>query len=136
MIILNFSHPLSEEQIHAVETLAEQPIEQLFDITCDLDHCRPFTDQIEGLIRSIPLSTGDWQSKPILVNLPSLNYAAAVLLAQLHGLMGYFPPCIRMRPEQAGVMRKFGLAEIINLQVVRDAARSWRATRKRTFPHL
>ncbi|HKM39096.1 MAG TPA: CRISPR-associated protein Csx15 [bacterium] len=124
MIILNFSHPLNEEQVMGVASLANQRIERVVDIGCNLDHDRPFAEQMEELILSVPLTTADWQNKPILINLPSLNYAAAVLLAQLHGLMGYFPPCMRLKPKQEGIARRFEPAELLNLQVLRDKARS------------
>ncbi|NMA55062.1 MAG: hypothetical protein GX952_03900 [Firmicutes bacterium] len=126
MIIVNFSHPLNEEQTRAISAQAGQPIEMIHNISCYLDHERPFAEQIAKLIESVPLSPFDWQTKPILVNLPSLSCAAAVLLAHLHGLLGYFPPCIRLKPNQQGIIRKFDLAELIDLQTLREDARSYR----------
>lgn len=55
--------------------------------------------------------------------LPSLNFIAAVLLAELHGRMGYFPTIVRLRPVADATPRRFEVAELIDLQSVRDVAR-------------
>lgn len=60
---------------------------------------------------------------PILVNPPSLNYSAALLIAELHGRMGYFPTCVRLRPVKDALPPRFEAAELMNLQAVRDTAR-------------
>ncbi|MCS7301391.1 MAG: CRISPR-associated protein Csx15 [Fimbriimonadales bacterium] len=54
---------------------------------------------------------------------------AATLLAELHGRMGYFPPVLRLRPVEGAVPPRFEVAEILNLQQIRDTARSQRAVR-------
>ena len=65
----------------------------------------------------------EWQSEPILVILPSLTTIAAAVLAELHGRMGYFPPVVRTRPVRNFVPRNFEVAEILDLQMIRDHAR-------------
>jgi hypothetical protein len=62
----------------------------------------------------------------LLVNLPSYNYAAALVLAELHGRAGHFPAVLRLRPVAGGATTEFEVAEIINLQAMRDAARQAR----------
>ncbi|MGH2522324.1 MAG: CRISPR-associated protein Csx15, partial [Anaerolineales bacterium] len=42
---------------------------------------------------------------------------------ELHGRMGYFPPLIRLRPVQEALPPRYEVAEILNLQAVRDGAR-------------
>ena len=78
------------------------------------------------LVDSIDFSVEDWQTKPILINPPSYNYAALTLLAELHGRMGYFPAILRIRPVAESVPPVFEVAEIINLQAVREQAREQR----------
>ena len=73
--------------------------------------------------RSRALSAEALQTEPVLVNLPSLNFIAALLLAELHGRMGYFPPVLRLRPEPGSLPPQYEVAEILNLQSVRDGAR-------------
>jgi len=63
------------------------------------------------------------------LNLPSLNFIAALLLAELHGRMGYFPPILRLRPAEGSVPPRYAVAEILNLQALRDAARLKREPR-------
>ncbi len=67
--------------------------------------------------------TGRWLS--------GVGEESVTLLAELHGRMGYFPPCIRMRPVvgpdgQRIVPPRFEVAEILNLQAIRDEARRLR----------
>jgi len=57
------------------------------------------------------------------VVLPSLNFIAAQLLAELHGRMGYFPPVVRTRPVAGAVPRRYEVAEILDLQMTREGAR-------------
>lgn len=41
----------------------------------------------------------------------------------LHGRMGYFPGIIRIRPVEGTIFSKFEVAELINLQQIRESAR-------------
>jgi hypothetical protein len=59
----------------------------------------------------------------VLINLPALNYSAALLLAELHGRMGYFPPCLRLRPVPEALPPRFEVAEVLHLQAAREAGR-------------
>jgi hypothetical protein len=72
------------------------------------------------------LTPEEWQTAPLLVVLPSLNYIAAIVLAELHGRMGYFPSVVRLRPVEDALPPRYEVTEIINLQGVRDAARKKR----------
>ncbi|MCS6846984.1 MAG: CRISPR-associated protein Csx15, partial [Anaerolineae bacterium] len=71
----------------------------------------------------IGLTPQQWQTERILVNLPSLNFIAACLLAELHGRMGYFPTIVRLRQVKDALPPQFEVAEVINLQAPRDEAR-------------
>jgi hypothetical protein len=79
-----------------------------------------------ALVDSVDLAPSDWQTQPLLVVPPSLNFIAVTLLAELHGRMGYFPPVVRLRPVAGSTPTRYEVAEIINLQQVRDEARSRR----------
>jgi len=128
MIILNFAHPLTEEHLAQIERLAGQQVERVIVIDSQIDLQQPLVPQITAMADAAGLSPEEWQTLPILVNPPSLNFSAVALLAELHGRMGYFPPCIRMRPVvgpdgQRVVPPRFEVAEILNLQAIRDEAR-------------
>ncbi len=127
MIVLNFSHPLSEEQVEQVERLISQKIEEVRQIPVHFDNELPFDTQVEKLIEECNLTVDEWQTKPIIIVPPAFNFIAVSLLAALHGIMGYFPPVIRLKPVQNAVPPKFEVAEIINLQNIREKFRSMRA---------
>jgi len=60
------------------------------------------------------------------VNLPSLTPIAGLLLAELHGRAGYFPAVVRLRPASGSTPPQYEVAELLNLQAVRDGARAGR----------
>ena len=123
MILINFSHPITTEQLKQLEALARQPIERVIDVPTQFDPAQPFVAQVTALVDGVGLAPSEWQSLPIVVNPPSLNLIAVTLLAELHGRMGYFPTVLRLRPVADSTPPRFEVAEVINLQQVRDAAR-------------
>ena len=127
MILLNFSHPITPEQQAQVETLIGQKIEKIIHIPVQFEHAGPYLPQLVQVMEQIMLTPQELQSAPILVNLPSFNAIAALVLAELHGRMGYFPPVVRMRPVEGGIPPRYEAAEILNLQSVRDTARTRRS---------
>ena len=123
MILLNFSHPLTPDHLAQVESLSGQPITRVVDIPTQFDHAQPFPLQVEALADQAGLTPQEWQTTPLLVNPPSLHLIAVTLLAHLHGRMGYFPTVLRLRPVPGSTPPRFEVAELVNLQAVRDAAR-------------
>lgn len=126
MFLLNYSHPLTPAQIARIETLLGQSIERVIAIPSQIDAQQPLAPQMSQLAEAANLTPEEWQTRPILLNLPSLNFSAALLLAELHGRMGYFPPVIRLRPAPGSLPPQFEVAEVLNLQAARDAARKSR----------
>lgn len=123
MILLNFSHPITQTQRTQIDALTAQPITRVLDVATQFDEQQPFVPQLAALLAAIDLTPAQWQSEPIIVLLPSLNFIAAALLAELHGRMGYFPAVVRTRPVADSVPRRYEVAELLNLQAVREAAR-------------
>ncbi|MDI6769878.1 MAG: CRISPR-associated protein Csx15 [Anaerolineales bacterium] len=126
MILLNFSHPITPEQQGQIEALIHQHVERVIPLPVQFDHQQPYLPQLAAVMDGLPLSPQELQSAPILVNLPSFNAIAALLLAELHGRMGYFPPILRLRPVEGAIPPRYETAEILNLQSVRDEARTKR----------
>jgi len=126
MILINLSHPLTDEQRTQIETLAGRPITRLIEKLAQFDTGRPFAGQATALVDDVSLTPAEWQQAPLLVILPALNYAAAAVLAELHGRCGYFPPMVRLRPVTNSLPPRFEVAEMVNLQAVREAARKRR----------
>jgi hypothetical protein len=126
MILLNFSHPITDAQRRQIEALAGNGIAQVIAVMPQFDEQLPFLPQLHALLAQIELTPDQWQSEPILVVLPSLNFITAGLLAELHGRMGYFPPIVRTRPVAGAIPRRFEIGEIIDLQHLRERARRQR----------
>lgn len=126
MILLNFAHPLTAEHLAQVEAISGQTAERVIDAPAQFDHAQPFAAQVTALVDGLGLSPSEWQTLALLVNPPSLNVIAVTLLAELHGRMGYFPAVVRLRPVIGSTPPRFEVAEIVNLQTVRDSARSQR----------
>ncbi len=126
MILLNFAHPLTDEQLTQVDALVNQPVARMIDRPAQFDLEQSFAAQVAVLVDAVGLSPADWQALPLVINPPSLSAIAVTLLAELHGRMGYFPAVIRMRPVADSIPPRFEVAEIVNLQAVRDTARSRR----------
>jgi len=126
MILLNFSHPLTPDHLAGLSALSGQPVEQVIELPAQFDPQQAFEPQLQALLTAAPLTPAAWQTAALLVNPPSLNFITALVLAELHGRMGYFPPVVRLRPVAGALPPRYEVAEILNLQAVRDAARKTR----------
>ncbi|HIC88928.1 MAG TPA: hypothetical protein EYP04_05955 [Anaerolineae bacterium] len=74
----------------------------------------------------VRLAKEEWQIAPLLVNLPGYASAVACLLAEVHGRAGHFPAIVRIRPVAESNPTVYEVAEIINLQALRERARQRR----------
>jgi len=126
MTLFNFSHPLIPRHLNEIERLTGQAVERMVDVKTQFDTERSFVEQAQALIASLGLSPQEWQTIPLLINLPSLNVIAAMVLAEVHGRCGYFPPVIRLTAVSDSLPPQFQVAEVLNLQSVREAARATR----------
>lgn len=126
MIILNFAHPLTPRQLEQITALVGRAPERVQDVRTQFDLEQPFSQQVVRLLDELNISPQEWQLGGWLIVLPSLNYGAAVLLAELHGRMGHFPAILRLRPVSGTLVTEYDVAEIINLETVRAEARTRR----------
>ncbi len=122
MLILNFTHPLTLEQQAQIESLADTTIKVIRTIPVQINQAEPLEPQITAIVNTIGLSSEEWQTLPLLINPPGYAPAAFVLLAELHGRIGHFPSLIRLRPKH-GTVTAYEVAELLNLQTIREAAR-------------
>jgi len=123
MIIVNFTHPLTDAQLAQIAALTKAEPARVIQAMAQFDDQQPYAAQAADLVAQVDLSPEEWQTTPILVVPPALNFIAALVLAELHGRMGYFPAVVRLRPVPDAVPRRYEVAEILDLQGVRDAAR-------------
>lgn len=126
MIVVNFSHPLALHQRDAIEAACSRPIERVIDVPVHCDHAEPFGLQATQFVDAARLTPTEWQSLPILVVPPALAPIAAACLAEVHGRMGCLPAIVRLRPRPEAVPPVFDVAEIIDLQRIRETARARR----------
>lgn len=127
MLLLNFGHPLTDAHLARIREIVGRDIERVIPVPTHLDHSRPFNEQVSDLLGSVPLTPEQWQTTPLILNPPSLAPITAVLLAEIHGRSGFFPTILRLRPIASIVPPQFEVAELLNLQGVRDAARTRRS---------
>lgn len=125
MLILNFTHPLTPNQLAQIEALADTHIEEARTIPVQINQAEPLEPQIVAIVDAVGLSSEEWQTHQLLINPPGFAPAAFVLLAELHGRMGHFPTLIRLRPK-SGPVTAYEVAELLNLQTIRETARTRR----------
>jgi hypothetical protein len=126
MLLLNFAHPLTPDHLERIEALTGQKVERVVEVHSQLDPQQPLVPQAVALADQAGLSPAEWQTLSLLVNPPSLNFIAVALLAELHGRCGYFPAHLRIRPVQGSIPPQYEVAEVLDLQSLRDAARNRR----------
>lgn len=126
MIIINFSYPLTVTQLEQIETASGKKIREVKNFPVHFDAGKPYPEQIVALVDGIGLTPQQWQNEPILLNPPSFNFIAVALLAELHGRMGYFLPCLRLRPIAGSLPPQFEVAEMLNLNQICEQVRQRR----------
>ena len=126
MIVVNFSHPLTAHQQEQLEQLCGQPIDRVAEVKVHFRQEDPFGPQVVAAVDAAGLTGEEWQTLPLVVVPPALAPIACACLAELHGRMGHFPPIVRLRPRPDATPPVFDLAEVVNLQQLREAARQRR----------
>lgn len=122
MILINFNRPFKPDQIKQIEALTHEKIERVIDFaTAPLDGDQPVLPQLGKLLKSVSALKVELRSEPVIVHLPTQTYLAALLMADLHGWMGYFPRVIRTSLRMGGgLLPVQDVAEVLDLQAVED----------------
>lgn len=129
-IIVNFSHPISEELCQQICSKTNLYIAEVVEppkIPVNFDEEKEFEQQVREVVDKIGLTIDEWQELYILVNVPGFAPITAALIAEMHGRMGHFPKVLRLKRSQDNSNR-YEFAEIIELQRVRDFARQRKQT--------
>lgn len=126
VIVVNLSHPITDTQLEALRLELSCTIDQVIHRPVQLDHERPLADQVREIVDAVGLPSHTWQTASIVVNLPGFPVAAAAVVAEVHGRMGHFPTVLRLRPVMIQGTTAYELAEVVNLQSVRDQSRERR----------
>ena len=126
MIILNFSHPLTEQQRLQIETLAGVAILEIRNIPVHIRQEDDLEPQCREIISQLGFSVEEWQQLPLVINPPGYAPVTAVLLVIIHGLSGQFPGMVRIRPVAHTAITTYEVVELVNLQQLRERARQQR----------
>ena len=122
IIFLNYTHPLTAEQAAQLAALlGERPEERR--VAVQVDRARPLAQVARELADAAALAPEEWQTGALLVNPPALAPVALALAAELHGRCGYFPAMVNVRPIAGANPPRYEIAEVVNLQAIRDQAR-------------
>jgi len=126
IVVINFAHPLTEAQCAQIAAQTGAAVPRVIDIPVQADPGQPFAPQAAALVDAAGLSAAAWQTLPLIINPPGLAPLAATLLAELHGRLGYFPTLLRIRPVADSLPTRYEVAELLNLQAIREQARRQR----------
>lgn len=124
LVIINFSHPLTDIQHARIEELTQTHVEETIDVPVQFNDQESFEPQVKKLVEEVRFTSEEWQTTPLLIIPPEFSPIACALLAYLHGMMGYFPKILRRRPLARG--GPFEAAEVIDLRLVRETGRAER----------
>lgn len=124
--LLNFGRPITSVQQQQIEVLLGKRIDLALgkSIETQFDDSDSYEIQCQALIARVGFTGEEWQSWPLLVNPPGFVPGALCLISQLHGFMGHFPTVLRLQPVTIDGVRSYAVAEILNLQEIRDRARN------------
>jgi hypothetical protein len=125
IVLLNYSHPLPAAEAGRLEALCGGPLE-VRALAAQVDRARPLAEVARELADGAGLGPDEWQTTPLLLNPPALAPVALALVAELHGRCGGFPAILNVRPVAGSVPTRYEVAEVVNLQAVREAARGRR----------
>lgn len=127
VIVINLSgHSLTDLQRKQLER--EVYIEEVIELPVHFDAYQDLGTQVAKVLENIGLAVEEWSERNIYLVLPGIAPGAAALLATIHGLRGGFPKVvwIYQKPHDT---TQYEVAQIINLQALRDTAREVRANR-------
>ncbi len=123
MILINFSSPLGQDQLRQAESLLRGPVDQIINFPVRLDSDQLILPQFKSAMTKFPLSAEEVRDEPVAVILPPTNYQAALLLAELHAWMDYFPIILLVCIQPYRFPPQHEVVELLDLQEVEDSAR-------------
>lgn len=128
-LVLNFSgHPVLSKQQQDIRILMGWISVVVIDVTLgNVPEDNNFIGSIVGAIDDICLSPDEWQSIPMVVIPSGYSPIWSIVLAELHGRLGYFPDVVRFRASIQPSSERFEVAEIMNLREVRHQSRRKRS---------
>ena len=127
MILINFAYHLTAGQREAIEKLLDQEITQEIHLQVAFNNEIDFKDQVKALFENRHMPVETLMVNPVAVILPSHSFIAGLVLVELHGRMGRFPAVIRFKPKQGSLPLMYEVAEVVDLQQLRESVRQNRS---------
>ena len=62
IVIVNFAHPLTEQQRAQIEAMAGQPVARVVDVEAQVDLGQKIGPQVAALVDGVALSATEWQT--------------------------------------------------------------------------
>lgn len=127
-LVLNFSaHPVMPGQRQAIQAKMGWPTLEVIEARLgNVPEDRDFVSEVLEYVAQIDLLPAEWQTCRLVVVGAGYAPAWSVLLAELHGRLGYFPDLVRLRPALAWSDEKYEVVEIVSLREIRNQARARR----------
>lgn len=125
-LVVNFYHLLKPDQIKDMQRMQQWPSIEVIDARLGtVPEKKNFTRYLLNHIESIDLTAEEWQTACLAVIPAGYAPAWSIILAELHGRLGYFPDIVRFRPSESGP-ENYEVAEIVALREIRNKARGKR----------
>ncbi|RMD76644.1 MAG: hypothetical protein D6823_07990 [Chloroflexi bacterium] len=111
MNIINFSHPITDAQLKQIHAVTGQEI-TVYTVPVHIDfNGLPIVDQIDAILATIPEEAFN---DVVVVNLPGMSLAAALIVIRLYHKLGVFPAILALKRAD-GIPVRFELWDIVDL---------------------
>jgi hypothetical protein len=112
MIVVNFSHPITEAQKSQIEILTASPVE-IRNVRVQVDQDRSLMPQIQALLDAVGFASDGWQ-QPLIINLPGLAIVAVLLVQEIKQRAKELK-LIRLQPVQDALTVTYRVAELLEI---------------------
>lgn len=128
MIILNFSHPLTQEQKEQIRQKAgisknDWNNSRVIRVNCYINIEKDLPRQINQILENIPNYV--WNGHVMIVP-PPIAHSAILISIGIRERCGYYPQAIRIKRVTKSLPPKFVVAEVIDLNNFKEKSRSMR----------
>lgn len=135
MILLNFSHALTNQQEGEIRKLLSIPDKEwekrkTIRVDCFLNINSDFSPQAEKILDSIPMKDDEWTEERLVVVPPPISHSAILIILGIFAKCGYLPEIVRIKKKPKSTPPIYMVAEIIELQPYKDKMRSKRSSQK------
>jgi hypothetical protein len=112
--IINFSHPLTPEQVSEIESVESIKIEDIINVPVQFDIESDFSSQFISLMKNIEHLESDFFNL-VYINPPSLGIIAFMLGVEIKKYF-YNTKILRWKQDRTGIFPVWKLAEVIEIK--------------------